>query len=90
MKFRTVVFVFIIIVILIGVFTKPDRDAFIEYYSKQSGINTPPVIEYKNGIAYSIFTITTYSVADNGNKKMAFTAGKAKYLGLFGRFWKID
>jgi len=89
MKFRTIVFLFIILVVLIGVFTKPDREAFIEYYSKQSGINIPPVIEYQNGVAYSIFTITTYSIAAEGNKQKAFTAGKAKFLGLFGRFWKL-
>lgn len=91
MKFRTIVFVLIFVIILIAAFTKPGPDEFKEYYLKtQRGVNSPPVIEYANGVAYSIFTITTYTITSDGNKPIALAAPKIKYLGLFGRFWKLD
>jgi hypothetical protein len=90
MKFRTVVFLFIVIILLIGAFTKPGPDAFKEYYSKQYGISSPPMIEYTNGIAYSIFAVTNFAITSEGKKQVAVKAGQTKYLGLFGRFWKID
>lgn len=89
MKFRTLVFLFIIIVLIIGAITKPGVEDFKAFYAKQA-IQSPPVIEYTNGVAYSIFSVTNYGITTDGPKQMAVPAAKAKYLGLFGRFWKID
>jgi len=90
MKFRSIVFLFIIAIIVIGVLTKPGTDAFKEYYSSQGGLRTPPVIEYTNGVAYSIFSVTSFGITQpEGDKKLAVPVAKEKYLGLFGRFWKL-
>lgn len=90
MKFRTLVFLFIIAIILIGVFTKPGPDAFKEFYTKEHARENPPVIEYTNGIAYSIFSATSFTATTTtDNKKVAVPVVKEKYLGLFGKFWKL-
>ncbi|MBN8878951.1 MAG: hypothetical protein J0I32_15490 [Sphingobacteriales bacterium] len=90
MKFRTLVFLFIIAIVLIGALTKPGPDAFKEFYTKEHTRENPPVIEYTNGVAYSIFSVTSFTaVTTTGNNKMAVPVIKEKYLGLFGRFWKL-
>lgn len=91
MKFRTIVFLFIIAIILIGVFTKPGVDDFKEYYiAQQRSLQTPPVIEYTNGIAYSIFSVRSFAATTTtDNKAVAVPVVKEKYLGLFGKFWKL-
>ena len=89
MKFRTVVFLVIITIILIGVFTKPGAEAFKEFYAKEGGIRTPPVIEYEDRVAYSTFSVTSFGVTNTGTKELAVPVVKEKYLGLFGRFWKL-
>ena len=90
MKFRTLVFLFIIAIVLIGVLTKPGPNAFKEFYIKEYIRESPPVIEYTNGVAYSIFSATSFTATTTAdNKKVAVPVVKEKYLGLFGRFWKL-
>lgn len=90
MKFRTLVFLFIIAIILIGVLTRPGPDAFKEFYTKVHANENPPVVEYTNGFAYSIFSATSFAATTTkDNKKIAVPVVKEKYLGLFGKFWKL-
>jgi hypothetical protein len=90
MKFRTLVFIFVVLILLIGAFTKPGLDDFKTYYSKEYGITSPPMIEHTDGISYSLFSVTAFSISTDASKKqMAVAAPKVKYLGLFGRFWKL-
>jgi hypothetical protein len=98
MKFRNVVFIIIIVVLAIAGFTKPDMAAFEKFrQANEKSITTPPVIEYVNGFVYSIFTVSHYDIVpatkENGkakDKTVAIAHEKDKYLGLFGKFWKLD
>ncbi|MET0463345.1 MAG: hypothetical protein ABW007_09325 [Chitinophagaceae bacterium] len=90
MKFRTLVFIFIVLILLVGAFTKPSLDQFKAFYAKEYGIQSPPMIEHTDGISYSLFSITAFSITtDSKNKPVAVAAPKVKYLGLFGRIWKL-
>lgn len=89
MKFRTIVFLVIITIILIGVFTKPGPEAFKEFYAREGGIRTPPVIEYADRVAYTTFSVTSFGITNTGTKELAVPVVKEKFLGLFGRFWKL-
>ena len=90
MKFRRLVSLLIIAVIIIAFFTNPketDFNAFI-----QSGIarqSEPPLIEYNNKLLYSSASITYFQpISQQGQFKAA--ANRENYIGLFGRFWKVN
>src|SRR4051812_19209424 len=98
MKFRTIVFLFIIVIFAIAGFTKPGYESFMKFREETDrGQPSPPVIEYKNGFIYSVFTISHFDIrqvkdakANDGNSSIAIPVKKEKYLGLFGRFWSLD
>lgn len=93
MKFRRGVILFIIGIILVGFFTKPDKDDFIKLV--QPAVNRtqqlPPVVEYQDRVIYTTVT-TTYVDAANPVKeggRIVAPARKETYIGLFGRYWKL-
>ncbi|MBO9660604.1 MAG: hypothetical protein J7527_17410 [Chitinophagaceae bacterium] len=90
MKFRILVFIFVVLILLVGAFTKPGLDDFKTFYAKENGISSPPMIEHTDGISYSLFSVTAFAITtDASGKQKAVAAPKIKYLGLFGRFWKL-
>ncbi len=96
MKFRRLVFVFIGLVILLAWFTKPDLEKFQEFYASEARqIGTPPVIEARNNFVYSRFDVShfdkiTVGTDNAARKSLAVPVRKSVYIGLFGRFWKMD
>lgn len=98
MKFRNVVFLFLVALVLTAWLTRPGASDFEEFRQSLPGAKAmPPVIESQNGVLYSIFTITYFQaqpvavkVADSSKAAVAVPVSKEKYLGLFGRFWKMD
>lgn len=97
MKFRNIVFLFIILVIAAAAFTKPSGEKFNQYYKEQyPNITSPPVIEYTNSMIYSVYKVTNVDVvalpdttqADSKTVK-AVARPVEKYIGLFGRFWRL-
>lgn len=90
MKFRRLISLLIIAAILIAFFTNPkesDFNAFI--HPNIDKASSPPVIEYKSQLIYSNAEITYFHPTSVQGKFIA-SASKEKYIGLFGRFWKIN
>jgi hypothetical protein len=97
MKFRTGVFLFIILVLLAAWITKPSAEDFKKFRESSNTIASPPLIEAKDGFFYSSYTVSYFNVRklstktnDNTDAAIAVPVSKEKYLGLFGKFWKID
>ena len=94
MKFRNLVFIFIIAILLVAWFTKPGREAFQKFLASEK-ISSPPLIEEADGVIYSMYTVSYFGVkeiapTDSSTKKIAVPLRKEKFLGLFGKFWKLD
>ncbi len=88
MKFRRIVFLFIIAALLFAFFTNPKESDFTEFIQAQAAkVSSPPLIEYENHLIYSQAAITYYNPTTVDGRIMA-EAGKDTYIGLFGRFWK--
>jgi hypothetical protein len=86
--------ILILVVIVIGIFTRPSREKFLEFVGKESEL--PPVlVSQTNAFAFSVFNVEYFEIqkipaSDNaGGKNVATPYKKATYLGLFGRFWKL-
>jgi len=93
MKFRNLVFVFLVVVILLAWFTKPDYDDFVSYQDQQvSNLNSPPVIEYSDALLFSQVKVTYYQQVDAkaSGTPVAVPAIEEKYIGLFGKFWLLN
>lgn len=93
MKFRNLVFLFVVVVILLAWFTKPDQDDFMSYYDqRESNLISPPVIDYTDGVLFSKVKVTYYKAVDAvaEQKQVAVPAMKEEYIGLFGKFWSLD
>lgn len=89
MKFRRLISVLIIAAILIAFFTNPKEADFKTFAQPGiSRLSTPPLIEYKNNLIYSNAEITYFNPTSVEGKFIA-AASKEKYIGLFGRFWKV-
>ncbi len=91
-RFRNIVFLFIIAIILVAFFTRPGLEQFKDYQPSVATVKTPPVIDYENRFLYSRFTVTYYTAQPAAGEKpgVAVPYGKDTYIGLFGRFWKMD
>ncbi|MFT4093332.1 MAG: hypothetical protein QM640_06805 [Niabella sp.] len=88
MKFRRLISLLIIAVILIAFFTTPKETAFYKLIqSNSSRTIVAPLIEYKNHLIYSEVTLTYFTPVSEQGKTVA-VASKSKYIGIFGRFWK--
>ncbi len=98
MKFRTVVFLFIIGILLVAWFTKPTQEDFKKFRESSNRISSPPVIEMKDGYVYVLYTISYFDIkkvpqikmSDNKDAAIAVPVSKERYLGLFGKFWKLS
>ncbi len=93
LKFRNLIFLFIIGAILVAWFTKPGLDDFNKFYHPHlSADGTPPVVDVSDKFLYSTATVNYYSPVNirlnNSNGKVAVPVRKESYIGLFGRFWK--
>lgn len=89
MKFRRLISLLIIAAILIAFFTNPKESDFHNFIRpNRSGIGSPPIIQYQSHLIYSNAEITYY-YPSSVNGKFIASASKEKYIGLFGRFWKI-
>jgi hypothetical protein len=94
MRRWNIFFLLLIVVIVIGIFTRPGREQFLEYVRSES--ETPPVLTKEtNAYAFSVFNVEYFSIQQlpltdsSGAKSVATPSKKATYLGLFGRFWKL-
>lgn len=98
MKPRQVVLLILIAALLIAWFTKPGKEDLKKYLSiDETGIGSSPTIEYTNGYVYSKFEVFYYDDRDaketyiNGERKMVKApVKKEKWLGVFGKFWKME
>ncbi|GAB3419790.1 hypothetical protein [Niabella aquatica] len=89
MKFRRLISLLIIAAILIAFFTNPKESDFKTFVEPGiTRLSAPPLIEYKNHLIYSNAEITYFHPASVKGKFIA-AASKEKYIGLFGRFWKL-
>ena len=92
MKFRRLIFVVIIVIVLIAWFTKPNLQDFNDFYLKQR-TDKPVIIDLSDQFLYSTVDVSWYVAAQLDPSAQAapkaVVAGKEKYLGLFGRFWKL-
>ncbi|HMR82327.1 MAG TPA: hypothetical protein PKE30_04315 [Niabella sp.] len=89
MKFRRLISLLIIAAILIAFFTNPKESDFNTFIQPAiSRQQSPPMVEYKNNLIYSNAEITYFNPASVNGKFIA-AASKEKYIGLFGRFWKV-
>ncbi|MCR6719683.1 MAG: hypothetical protein NVV59_05170 [Chitinophagaceae bacterium] len=93
MKFRNLVFLFTIILILLAWFTKPDYDDFVAFHEEQdSNLSSPPIIKYTDAFLFSQVTVIYYHAVDSKElqKTVAVAAAEEKYIGLFGKFWSLN
>ena len=92
MKFRKLVFLLIFLLIVVAWFTKPGLEAFHNYYGMEVQGDTPPLIDLDDKFIYTTVTVDFYKATrlDAGESVKAVSIRKEKYLGLFGRFWKLD
>ena len=89
MKFRRIIFLFIIAALLIAFFTNPKESDFTAFIQPNIGkVSSPPLIEYSNHLIYSNADITYYNPT-SADGRITAEAGKEHYIGLFGRFWKM-
>lgn len=90
MKFRRLVSLLIIAAILAAFFTNPKEAAFNDFIRPTAGrVSNPPLIEYESKLIYSNATVTYFTPVSEQGKFVA-AASKEKYIGLFGRFWRIN
>lgn len=90
MKFRRLISLLIIAAILIAFFTNPKEVDFNKFIQPAAGrVSSPPLIEYESKLIYSNATVTYFSPVSEQGKFVA-AASKEKYMGLFGRFWRIN
>ncbi|AHF17842.1 hypothetical protein [Niabella soli] len=90
MKFRRSILLFIIGLVLIAYFTKPQKERFMTFI--QSAHQLPPVVDYQDKFLYATVT-AVYVDAQNPvteNGRLVAPARKEKYVGVFGRYWKLD
>lgn len=98
MKFRNLVFLFIVAVVLIAWYTKPDYDDFLAYRDKQTDLpKIPPSIEFTDAFLFSQVKVVYFEPREvdikiQGDKKAAVAVPlrTEKFIGLFGRFWSTD
>lgn len=98
MKFRNLVFLFVIAIILIAWFTKPEYKDFVLFQEKQDAHpGIPPSIEYEDRFLFSQIKVVYYetremesSGPEGQRTALAVPVSTEKFIGLFGRFWSID
>ncbi len=90
MKFRRLISLLIIAAILGAFFTNPKEADFAKFIQPTVGrVSSPPLIEYESQLLYSNARVTYFSPVSEQGKFVA-AASKEKYIGLFGRFWRIN
>jgi hypothetical protein len=97
MKFRTIVILFIMAALIAAWYTKPTSEDFKKFREKNAAFTTPPVIEVQDGFVYAMYTVSYFDIKklpkvkiSNEEASVAVPKSKEKYLGLYGKFWKID
>ncbi len=90
MKFRRLISLIIIAAILVAFFTNPKQADFTRFIQPTTDrVSSPPLIEYESKLIYSNAAVTYFSQVSEQGKLMA-AASKEKYIGVFGRFWRIN
>ena len=94
-RFSKIFFLFIAAVVLLAIFTRPSPDAFTRAELVGKSSTMAPMIEYTNAWLYAQVTVQYYEakvIPDTaaGSRSIVIPAAKEKYIGLMGRFWKID
>ncbi len=95
MKFRTLIFLFIAMVVLTAWFTKPDYDDFIVFQQDRAQqFAVPPVIDYSEAFLFSKVDVTYYASVKNAGlnttqNEVAVPVRKESFIGLFSRFWEL-
>ncbi|MBO9619912.1 MAG: hypothetical protein J7539_12860 [Niabella sp.] len=91
MKFRRSIFLFIIGIILIAYFTKPSKERFIAFI-QPANHQVPPVVDYQDKFLYAsvtaIYVDAQNPVTEAGH--LVAPARKETYIGLLGKYWKLD
>ncbi len=90
MKFRRLVFLFIAAAIVIAYFTNPQQgnlNALLQPHI--STLQVAPLIEYKRNPIYSTATVTYFNPT-SVNGRFVAAAHKEQYIGIFGKFWKLN
>lgn len=93
MKFRYAILALICIIIVAAWVTKPTAQAFNKYYQSQpSNIDAAPLINTIDKFLYTVNKVTVYTQLTIAaeHKQVATPQLKETYIGLFGKFWKID
>ena len=90
MKFRRIVPVLLLLLIIAAWFTKPSLPDFNQFYRSEMATNGPPLIDYSDKFIYSTVDVNFYQPArlEPGSSLKAVSVRKESYLGLFGKFWK--
>lgn len=95
-KFSRLVFLFILAVILIAWFTKPGLEKFKTYLQEAPAVSSPPSIEATDAFLYSKYKVTYFQPAiipdstGRSEKKVVVPGTTETYIGVFGRFWKMN
>lgn len=100
MKFRKGIFLFILAILITAWLTRPGTTDFDTYRASHlKKDRTPPIIESTNGIVFSLFTVSHFETRDIPSRKpdgrdstttIVIPREKESFLGLFGRFWKLN
>ncbi|GAB3006822.1 hypothetical protein GCM10027051_02950 [Niabella terrae] len=88
MKFRRLISILILLVIVVAFFTNPRKEAFMDFI--QSGpatFDAPPTVSYTNHFLYSQAEVTYFRPLTEAGKQIA-AASKEQYIGVFGKFFK--
>lgn len=90
MKFRRLISLLIVAAILVAFLTNPKEADFHKMVQPAvAKLQTPPLMEYKSNLLYSNATVTYFNPISVEGKRIA-AARKENYIGLFGRFWKLN
>jgi hypothetical protein len=93
MKFRKLVLILIFAGLIVAYFTKPQKDDFVKYI--QPTVNRtqiPPAVDLQDKILYTKVKATYIDLQHPSQKgsQLAATAIEENYIGILGRFWKVD
>ncbi|MFV0604840.1 MAG: hypothetical protein ACK5NK_03270 [Niabella sp.] len=93
MKFRRLVFGVLITAIIAAYFTKPTKEELAPYIQPTiTKVGAPPIIEFEDKFLFVKVT-ATYVYPNNLTIKNGRTiahAGKEAYIGIYGKYWKIN
>lgn len=93
MRFRRLVIVLIIAVIAAAFFTKPGKEKLINTLQPVvDEMKAAPVVNFTDKIIFTNVEVVYVDAKNpvNNNGRTVAPAKKEKYIGVFGRFWKVN